>query len=36
MDRDAVVYFGGGSGGKTRTTIGELLPQDSLYELADR
>jgi hypothetical protein len=36
MDRDAVVYFGGGSGGKAQSTIGGLLPQDSLYELAGR
>ena len=33
MPPDAPVRFGGGSGGQIDTTIGALLPHDSLYEL---
>jgi cytidine deaminase len=34
MDSGAPVRFGGREGGQVHTTIGALLPHDSLYELA--
>jgi cytidine deaminase len=36
MAPGAPIYFGGGKGEKITTTIGELLPNDSLYELAGK
>jgi cytidine deaminase len=35
MDTGAPVRFAGGSGGRVDTTIGALLPYDSLYDLAE-
>ncbi|MDR2901292.1 MAG: cytidine deaminase [Treponema sp.] len=35
MSGDAPVRFGGSSGEKVNTTIADLLPFDSLYELAE-
>jgi cytidine deaminase len=35
MDSGALVRFAGGSGCKVDTTIGALLPHDSLYDLAE-
>jgi cytidine deaminase len=34
MKGEAPVYFGGSGPGRVSTTIGELLPHDSLYDLA--
>ncbi|MDR2515996.1 MAG: cytidine deaminase [Spirochaetaceae bacterium] len=36
MGKNAPVYFGGRSGGRVTASIGELLPHDSLYELAEK
>ena len=36
MEKSAPVYFGGRAGGRVTASIGELLPHDALYELAEK
>ena len=36
MSPESLVYFGGSGPQRITTTLGELLPLDSLYDLADR
>jgi hypothetical protein len=36
MEAGAPVYFGGGGPERVKTTIGALLPHDSLHDLASK